>query len=71
MTARQKVKPDSKLRPGIRAILDRTARARRSLDELCAGVELEGGPPELGPPREISSDEARERYRAAEARAVP
>lgn len=41
----------SKLSRRARAILARTAAARRALDARIAGVKVEGGPPELGPVR--------------------
>lgn len=56
----------STLRPGIRAILRRTAAAHAAIDQGIAGIVVEGNPPELGERREITADEARERYAARE-----
>lgn len=47
--------PPSTLHPGIRAVLARTARARAIIDENCAGVTVDGGPPELGAKRSARS----------------
>ena len=44
----------SPVTPRARKILARTAAARRARDAYIAGVELDGGPPELGPKRRTS-----------------
>lgn len=65
MKRTRKIEP-SRLKPWVRRI---TAAARAAVcarDALIADVELDGDPPELGPPREITADEARRRYREAE-----
>lgn len=42
----------SRLTNTAREILTRTAAARVEIEAAIAGVEVEGGPPEVGPPRD-------------------
>lgn len=47
-----------------RGAMARTARARAAIDAAIAGVVVEGGPPELGPPRGLELADVARRYRA-------
>ncbi len=53
----------SRISRAARGAMARTARARAEIDAAIAGVVVEGGPPELGPPRELDAAEVARRYR--------
>jgi hypothetical protein len=53
----------SRISKSARAAMARTARARAAIDAAIVGVVVEGGPPEIGPCRNLDLAEVTRRYR--------